>query len=372
MPDTDETLPDVPGDSQLDVPQHQFSKTLGPPLAINTDALPERRYAAATVQDVLPAAAYERLGQFALTEEQEAILNEPTPANEVDIKPDGTVYVSHEYYVRLLNRAFGRMGWTMVPGSPLTARPGTEEYYQRWVLFVGGVYASEALASRVFYPDNRNMDLSDVAESIKSDCKRRVCKDLGIATEPWQRRWAANWKRENAVEVLVQTQRGNVKQWRRIDGEPLKGEIRPASARGGGSEPAGSAPSRPAEPPPAPVPPKAAEPPPAPKPAEVGGPPPRPPVQMKMDKPAAPKGPSLLPAQQRLVWARARSAQLVVGNNCERLHTALLAFGIADAAQPGKTWEEVCGHMIAQIPGPKLKGFLAAMVVPQAEDEERI
>src|SRR5712664_1731986 len=90
------------------------------PLTIREDAVPVRALAAERITDVLPAIAYERIGQMIISPEAEAVLNEPLPDDEVDIRPDGLIYASHEYVVRQLNRAFGRMGWTLVPGSPLT------------------------------------------------------------------------------------------------------------------------------------------------------------------------------------------------------------------------------------------------------------
>ncbi len=214
----------MPNDNQLPATQHVESDAL--PLAISEGAVPVRALAAERITDVLPAVAYERIGQMVLTDKAEEILNEPLPDDEVDIRPDGLIYASHEYVVRQLNRAFGRMGWTLVPGSPLTRRPESNppEYFQRWVLFVGGVYCSEALSSAIFY-DNGLMTLDDCAEKIKSDCKRRTTKDLGIGTECWNRRFQKRIRDEQCVQVVVQTSKGNVKQWRRIDADPLKGEL---------------------------------------------------------------------------------------------------------------------------------------------------
>src|SRR5689334_21334219 len=93
-------------------------------LEISADALPQRRFAADSIRAPLPPAVYERIGQFALTPEQEAILDVPLDIEEVDIRPDGLIYVSHEYCRRKLNETFGRMQWTLVPGSPLAQEPG--------------------------------------------------------------------------------------------------------------------------------------------------------------------------------------------------------------------------------------------------------
>ena len=336
-------------------------------LAINESAVPARSLAAEKVTDVLPPAAYERIGQFVLSPEAEKVLNEPLPDDEVDIRPDdGMIYASHEYYRRQLNRAFGRMGWTLVPGSPLTQRPGTNEWYQRWVLFVGGVYAAEAFESYDYQPNNARMDLSDVAEAIKSGALKRCCKDLGVATECWNKRFQQRWRNEHAVQVVAKVfrrgQEVNANVWRRKDADKLPGEQQRSS---GPSSPTtarqsqGNDDRNPASPPAAPVsqPTKAAapSPKPAPKPtpaAAASAPKPAPaakPVTMVPDpKPA--QTPRLLDSQIRLLFARGRNAGLIVGEDATPMIEYLGEFGIAVVTSDGKTSAENCNATMKNVP----------------------
>jgi hypothetical protein len=338
------------------------------PLAIRDEFVPAKQYAAEKITDVLPPAAYERIGQFSLTEEQEAILNEPLPVDEVDIRPDdGAVYASHEYYRRKLNKTFGRMGWTLVPGSPLTQRPQTNEWYQRWVLFVGGVYVAEAIASRDYQPTNARMDLSDVAEAIKSDALRRCCKDLGIATECWNKRWTEKWKHEHAVQVVAQVwkkgQQVNAKVWRRKDADPLPGE-QTSSARGTASPQTSPAPQAATA---APAPPKSTETAPkapeAPKQAQPAKEAPKPPAAAAPAQPAkAPAAPKLLDSQVRMAFAQARQAGLVVGENADPLMEILeTEFKVARVVSDGKKSTELCHAMLKSLPGNLFTGLLKRM-----------
>ena len=138
MPDNDETLP-ATNDENLAAAENNGA------LAINADAVPEqRRFAADSIRAPLPPAVYERLGQLIIDQKAETILDEPLPPEEADILPDsGFVYAPWEYYARQLNRAFGRAGWTLIPGSPLAQEPNSNNYYRVWILFLGGVYYSE-------------------------------------------------------------------------------------------------------------------------------------------------------------------------------------------------------------------------------------
>lgn len=330
-------------------------------LAINADAVPEgRRFAADSIRAPLPPAVYERLGQMTLTTEQEHQLDQPLPEDEVDIRPDdGAVYASHEYYRRKLNAVFGRMGWTLIPGSPLAQEPNTKNYYRVWILFVGGVYVSEAMASRAYYAENARMSLDDVAEAIKSDALRRCCKDLGIATECWNKRWTEKWRKEHAVQVIAdvrkqgQTMKGKL--WRRKDADPLPGEA------SGGSSPPNTTVRQPeasrassASPPAETQQPKAAAPlpKPAPKPAPAAAPKPAvaaKPVTMVPD-PKPTSTPRLLDSQIRLLFARGRNAGLIVGEDASPMMEFLTEFGIAVVSSDGKTSTENCNATMKNIP----------------------
>lgn len=360
---------------EIDTSTSQLPVETGSELAIQADALPDRRYAAEKVTDALPAAAYERIGQNALslTKEQTKELELDTPDDEFDIRPDnGAVYASHEYYRRKLNKVFGYMGWTLVPGSPLTARPQTNEFYQRWILFVTGVYVSEALSARQYWEDNRNMDLSDVAESIKSDALRRCCKDLGIAQEAWNKRWVARWIKEYAIQVVAPVfkkgQSTNTKLWRRRDAAPFPGEL---SER-----------SRPEEPKPEPR-------------LEVKKDESRAVAEEKMqrreppreqrtphDRDSAsasqqagaspvrptPSGMKITDGMIRLLWLKARNAKLVVEKDAtlwiDWLHNH---DGIDIPEVEGKTTEEVAAAMMKQVQGPKFTKLLKDLDAMKAE-----
>ncbi|HVA82342.1 MAG TPA: hypothetical protein VNF29_15550 [Candidatus Binataceae bacterium] len=310
------------------------------PLAIRADLIPTR--AAERVTDVLPATAYEHVGQYVVTEDQKLILDQPLDDDEVNVKPDGSVYTSHEYCRRQLNAAFGPLGWTLVPGCPLSQRPGTNEWYQRWTLYIGGVYVSEALGSHEYFEKNRNMDLSDVAESIKSQALTRCCKDVGIAHEMWNRKWAEKWRRAHAIQVVVRSDQGNRNQWRRKDSDPFPKEISSESkpspapapphaaaenAAAGNSPPASTAAPTPSvgpeKAPPAvgpAVPPvsKAARPAPPASPAAAAQP--APPAPAPTPAAAAPKsGPRIMNASAQQLITRARNCGLIVGDDATPL-----------------------------------------------------
>jgi hypothetical protein len=67
------------------------------------------------------------------------ILSSPLNVADIEVKPDGIVYLPEIKYRRILNAAFGPGGWAMVPrGDPIVReRIVTREY----ALIIGGRYA---------------------------------------------------------------------------------------------------------------------------------------------------------------------------------------------------------------------------------------
>lgn len=50
-----------------------------------------------------------------VTEEQFNILMRPLKMMDIEVKPDGVVYLPEIKYRRRLNEAFGPMGWCLIP-----------------------------------------------------------------------------------------------------------------------------------------------------------------------------------------------------------------------------------------------------------------
>lgn len=62
--------------------------------------------------------------------EQAAILNGEIPLDDIEIKPDGIIYLPEIKYRRILNKAFGPGGWGLAPRGEtiITSRLVTREY----------------------------------------------------------------------------------------------------------------------------------------------------------------------------------------------------------------------------------------------------
>lgn len=320
------------------------------PLQVNTAVLPERAYAVQKVSDPLPPAMIERVGQMVVTDEQAEILTAPVPDDEIDIRPDGFIYVSHEYCRRQLNLAFKPLGWTMIEASPIVPRPGTNEFYQKWALFIGGVFAGVTMASRQMHDKNAAQDMSDVYESIKSDCIRRLCKDLGLGIEAWNKRRQKQWRDQYAVKMLCRTRDGNKAQWRRIDADPFTNwegkSIELGEAKDVPESPDGKrAPQQSAPPPPQPEPPRAPK-------VEVV---PDSPKQAAPPTPPKAGGMKILPAQERMIFARMRTATLLVGDDgLPAMEWLMNEMGIELIQDDGKTSAENLAAMIKEIPGARV------------------
>lgn len=74
--------------------------------------------------------SYHGLSSTPFTPEQAAILQEPLELDDIEIKPDGIVYLPEIKYRRKLNRAFGPGGWGLAPRGEtiVTGKLVTREY----------------------------------------------------------------------------------------------------------------------------------------------------------------------------------------------------------------------------------------------------
>lgn len=181
---------------------------------------------------VLPAKFYEGASALKLTDEEKAILLTVQDAtdDEIEIRPDGLIYVEHITVRRALSKVFGAE-WALLPGSPIVQDKMEKGILvcQRWVLVVRGCYVGEAIGAGSFYDNNIKQNKTDAAEAAGSEAIRRICAKtaLGICSNVFQKSTARRWRREFAIEVWVKNSYGTVKQWRRKDADKFEGEINP-------------------------------------------------------------------------------------------------------------------------------------------------
>lgn len=143
--------------------------------------------------------SYHGLSATPFTPEAAQILQQEIPFDDVEVKPDGIIYLPEIKYRRILNRAFGPGGWGLAPRGEtiVTGSVVTREYS----LVCGGRLVSIARGEQQYFsPDG----IPTATEGCKSNALMRCCKDLGIASELWDPRYIKRFMREWAKETIVE------------------------------------------------------------------------------------------------------------------------------------------------------------------------
>ncbi|KAK2737869.1 hypothetical protein FQN55_000881 [Onygenales sp. PD_40] len=148
------------------------------------------------------------------SKEAAEILLQEIPPEDVEIKPDGIVYLPEIKYRRILNKAFGPGGWGLAPRgeSIVTAKTVTREY----ALVAHGRLVSIARGEQDYFsPDG----IPTATEGCKSNAMMRCCKDLGVASQLWDPRWIRQFRAKYTREAFVEhvTTKRRTKIWVRKD-----------------------------------------------------------------------------------------------------------------------------------------------------------
>lgn len=197
------------------------SSSVKPPTAIGINTS-----GALDFQDGPPAAAnhtsldwsqsYHGLGLQAFPPEAGAILTSPLQADDIEIKPDGLIYLPEIKYRRILNKAFGPGGWGLAPRSEtiITPKMVTREY----ALICQGRLVAVARGEQDYFDPS---GIPTATEGCKSNAMMRCCKDLGVASELWDPRFIRTFKKKYAQQIFVEhvTTKKKKSIWIRTDDE---------------------------------------------------------------------------------------------------------------------------------------------------------
>ncbi len=162
------------------------------------------------------------LVEVRLTPVEEACLSEPVPVDSVRILPTGQVYAPHTEYTKLFNRAFGRMGWSIVPvGKPALAEKTVVCPY---ILFIHGKPVAFAQGEQEYF--GKGQSYGDALESTVASALRRTAKRLGVWLELWDRTWGDAFLQAHGVKVWCEAKDGekDKPQWRRKTDPPFYNE----------------------------------------------------------------------------------------------------------------------------------------------------
>lgn len=152
------------------------------------------------------------LSEKPFSKEISDVLLAPVSSQDIEIKPDGILYLPEIKYRRILNRAFGPGGWGLAPRGKTTVTP--KSVSREYALVCHGRLVSVARGEQVYFdPSN----IPTATEGCKSNALMRCCKDLGIASELWDPRFIQAFKKQHCSEIMVEniSTRKRRKLWRR-------------------------------------------------------------------------------------------------------------------------------------------------------------
>ncbi|KAJ3024744.1 UNVERIFIED_CONTAM: hypothetical protein HDU68_007821 [Siphonaria sp. JEL0065] len=175
-------------------PSSSTPTTFGSPVSIGKDAKDVKE---TTAVDSVISVSFDGASVEPFPKEAATVLMAAINEDDVEIKPDGLLYLPEIKYRRILNKAFGPGGWALVPRGPhtVTAKTLSREY----ALFCLGRFAAVARGEQDYF--NAESGLATASEGVKSNAMLRCCKDLGVASELWDPSFIRDFKARKCVQV---------------------------------------------------------------------------------------------------------------------------------------------------------------------------
>ncbi|VBB79854.1 Putative Mitochondrial genome maintenance protein [Podospora comata] len=236
-PLTSKTLPPTPSPAPTaeeeplipEAPQtHDLDPSFNPPIHNPSASPPSQTFTTAISSPSRPfppsdsgidwSSSFHGLSTIAFSPETSSILMAPLDPIDVEMKPDGIIYLPEIKYRRILNRAFGPGAWGLAPRGELVV--GEKVVTREYALVVHGRFVAQARGECQYFGED---NIPTAGEGCKSNALMRCCKDLGIASELWDPRFIREFKKKHCHEIWVEHVVNGKKRkvWTRKDGEPM-------------------------------------------------------------------------------------------------------------------------------------------------------
>lgn len=194
-----------------------YSKNLQETLGSTTlEESSQSSFAAPSSSEINWYTSFYGIGSKPFSEKVQSELALELNPDDIEIKPDGLIYLPEIKYRRILNKAFGPGGWGLVPRSDtiVTAKLVTREY----ALVCHGQLVSIARGEQDYFSET---GIPTATEGCKSNALMRCCKDLGIGSELWDPVFIKSYKKKHCTEKFVEhvTTKKKKKIWLRKDRE---------------------------------------------------------------------------------------------------------------------------------------------------------
>ena len=162
-------------------------------------------------------------GTLETDDKQREILYAPPDRDEIQIRPDGLIYLPWVFWARRLKAAFGTSWVVVQSGEP---QMENNLILVRYMLFIQGKYVGTAYGEQEFHPNNKTMSYGDAIEATQSNAITRLCKHLGMCEELWSKDYIETWKKEYAVTYIYHNKQKNQDEtrWKKKKGKVIEGE----------------------------------------------------------------------------------------------------------------------------------------------------
>lgn len=145
-------------------------------------------------QDYSSSTLFAGASETAFPPEISNIINAGISTEDIEVKPDGAIYLPESRYRRILCKAFGAGGWCLVPRGAHTINNGILS--REYALYCAGRFISQVRGHAAIQGFSNPAMASEV---VRSNALMRACKDLGIGNELWDPAFVAEFKATHAA-----------------------------------------------------------------------------------------------------------------------------------------------------------------------------